>query len=71
MLDHVLSFKGETKKVQNKIVEYNLFFIAHSGSGFESYVVLNNLPQRRSVVKIIKIGASKFSLKIFVGYAGR
>ena len=24
MLDHVLSFKGEPKKVKNKIVEYNL-----------------------------------------------
>ena len=42
MLDHVLSFKGEPKKVKNKIVEYNLYLIAHNGSGFDSYVVLNN-----------------------------
>ena len=45
ILDHVLSFKGEPKKVKNKIVEYNLYLIAHSGGGFDSYVVLNNLPQ--------------------------
>ena len=44
MLDHVLSFKGEPKKVRNKLVEYNLYLIAHNGLGFDSYVVLNNLP---------------------------
>ena len=68
MLDHVLSFKGEPKKVKNKIVEYNLYLIAHNGSGFDSYVVLNNLPQWRSVVKPIKNGAGIISLKIFNGY---
>ena len=54
MLDHVLSFKGEPKKFKNKIVEYNLYLIAHNGSGFDSYVVLNNLPQWGSVVKLVK-----------------
>ena len=68
MLDHVLSFKGEPKKVKNKIVEYNLYLIAHNGSGFDSYIVLNNLPQWRSVVKLIKNGAGIISLKIFNGY---
>ena len=68
MLDHVLSFKGEPKKVKNKIVEYNLYLIAHNGSGFDSYVVLNNLPQWRSVVKPIKNGKGIVSLKIFNGY---
>ena len=67
MLDHVLSFKGEPKKVK-KIVEYNLYFIAHNGSNFDSYVVLNNLPQWGSVVKLIKNGAGIISLKIFNGY---
>ena len=42
MLDHVLLFKGEPKKVKNKIVEYNLYLIAHNGSGCDRYVVLNN-----------------------------
>ena len=68
MLDHVLSFKGEPKKVKNKIVEYNLYLIAHNGIGFDSYVNLNNLPQWRSVVKLIKNGAGIVSLKIFNGY---
>ena len=68
MLDHVLSFKGEPKKVKNKIVEYNLYLIAHNGSGFDSYVVLNNLPKWRSIVKLIKNGAGIVSLKIFNGY---
>ena len=42
MLDHVLSLKREVKKINIKIVEYNLYLIAHNGSGFDSYVVLNN-----------------------------
>ena len=68
MLDHVLSFKGEPKKVKTTIVEYNLYLIAHSRSGFDSYVVLNNLPQWRSVVKLNKNGAGIISLNIFKGY---
>ena len=68
MLDHVLSYKGEPKKVKNKIVEYNLYLIAHNGSGFDSYVVLNNLPKWRSVIKLIKNGAGIISLKKFNGY---
>ena len=68
MLDQVLSFKREPKKVKNKIVEFNIYLIAHNGSGFDRYVVLNNLPQWRSVVKLIKNGAGIVSLKIFNGY---
>ena len=68
MLDLVLSFKGEVKKINNKIVEYKLFLIAHNGSGFDRYVVLNNLPQWGSNVKLIKNGAGIISLKAFNGY---
>ena len=35
MLDHVLSSKREPKK-SKKNVEYNLYLIAHNGSGFNS-----------------------------------
>ena len=42
--------------------------IAHNGSGFDKYVVLNNLPQWRSVVKLIKNGRGILSSKIFNGY---
>ena len=69
MLDYVLKFKGKAKKVNNKIVEYNLYLLAHRGSGFDfSNVVLNNLPQWRTVVSLIKNGAGIVSLKIFNDY---
>ena len=68
MLDVVLSFKGEPKKFKNKIVENNLYLTAHKGSGFDSYVVSNNLPQGRSVVKLFINGTGIISLKIFNGY---
>ena len=42
--------------------------IAHNGSGFDSYVVISNLPQWRNVVILIKNGAGIVSLKIFNGY---
>ena len=42
--------------------------IAHNGSGFDSFIVLNNLPQWRSVVKLIKNGAVIISLKISNSY---
>ena len=42
--------------------------IAHNGSGFDSYVVLNSLPQWRSVVNLIKNGGGIVSLELFNGY---
>ena len=68
MLDNVLSFKGEPNKVRSKIVENNLFLKAHNESGFDSYVLINNLNQWRSVVKLNKNGAGIISLKIINGY---
>ena len=67
MLDCVSSFKGEVKKVKNKNVENNLYLMARIGSGF----VLNNLPQWRYVVNLIKNGAGVVSLKIFNGYVDK
>ena len=67
MLDYVLQLKGEPKRINNKVVKYNLYLIAHKGSRFDSYVVLNILPQWRTV-KLIKNGSSIVSLKIFNGY---
>ena len=68
MLDHVLEFKGEAKRVNIRIVKYTLYFIAHNGSGFDRYAVMNNLPQCRAVVSLIKNGSGIVSLKIFNGY---
>ena len=42
--------------------------IAHNGSGFDSYVGINNLLQWGSVVKLIKNGAGIISPKLFNGY---
>ena len=68
MLDLILSFKGEPKKVKAKFGDYNLYLIAHNWSGFDNYVVLNNLPQWRSVVIWIKNGAGIVSLILFNGF---
>ena len=68
MLDYVLQFKGEPKRFNKKIVKYKLYLIAHKGSGFDSYVVLNNLPQWRTVVSLIKNGSGIVSFKQFNGY---
>ena len=42
--------------------------IAHNGSEFDSYIVLKNLPQRRSIFKLFKNGAGFISFKKFNGY---
>ena len=68
MLDCVLQLNGEPRKIKNKIVKNNLYSLAHKGSSFDSYVVLINLPQWRTVVSLIKNGAGIVSLKIFNGY---
>ena len=64
MLDQILQFEGEAKKVNNKIVMFILYILVHNGFGFDSYVVLNNLPQWRTVVSLIKNGSGKLSLKL-------
>ena len=61
-------FKKEAKKVTNKNVETNLYLVAHIGSGFNSYVVINNLPQWRSVVKLFRNGPGISSPKLYNGY---
>ena len=43
MLDHDLEIKGEAKENDNQLYQHNLYFRAHNGGGFDSYVVLNNL----------------------------
>ena len=65
MLDYVLQFKGEPKK-NKKIVEYNLYLLAHKGSGFDSYVGLKNLPQAEVLLVWLKtdqaLYLSKYSM---------
>ena len=67
-LDYLLKFKGEEQKVNNKIVEYNLQLHAHNGSGFDTWIILNNLRCDKHIVgDIIKNGKGIIELKIFNG----
>ena len=40
VLDFLKKFKGEERKIKNKIVEYNLQLHAHNGSGFDTWIIL-------------------------------
>ena len=67
-LDYLFNLKVEERKVNIKIVEYNLQMHAHNGSSFDSWIILNNLPCDRHIVgNIIKNGKGIISLKIFNG----
>ena len=60
--------KEKLKELITKIVKYKLYLLAHKVSGFDSYLVLKNLPQRKTVVSLIKNGAGIVSLEKFNGY---
>ena len=66
-LDFCLKLKGEERKVKNKIVENNLQMHAHNGSGFDAWIILNNLPCDKHIVDIIKNGKRIIELKVFIG----
>ena len=44
---------------------------AHNGTGFDTWIVLNNLPCDKHIVDIIKNGKGIISLKIFNGYIAK
>ena len=67
-LNFLLKFKAEERKVKNKIVEYNWQLHAHNGSGFDLWIILNNLPCDKHIVDIIKNGKGNISLRVFKGY---
>ena len=67
-LDYLLKLKVEERKVNNKIVEYNLQMHAHNGSSFDTWMILNNLPCDRHIVgDIIKNGEGIIEMKVFNG----
>ena len=68
-LDFCLKLKGEERKVNKKKVEYNLQMHAHNGSGFDTWIILNNLPCDKHIVgDIIKNGIGIIELKVFKGF---
>ena len=66
-LDYCLKLKGDEHKVKNKIISYNLQMHAHNGSGFDTWIILNNLRCDKHNVDIIKNGKGIISLKVFNG----
>ena len=67
-LDSLLKFKGEERKVNNKIVEYNFQLHAHNGSGFDTWIILNNLPCDKHIAgDIVKNGKGIIELKVYNG----
>ena len=60
--------KRRRKKRYQRILEYNLQLHALNGSGFDTWIVLNNLPCDKRIVNIIKNGTGIKRLKVFVGY---
>ena len=66
-LDFCLKLKGKEQKVKNKVVEYNLQMHANNGSGFDTWIILNNLPCDKHIVGIIKNGIGIIELKVFNG----
>ena len=68
-LDFCLKLKGEEyKDKKGKVLEYNLQLHAHNGSGFDTWVVLNNLTCDKRIADVIKNGKGIIELKVFNGY---
>ena len=69
-LDFCSKLKVEERRtsLNNKIVEYNLQLHAHNGSGFDTWIIFNNLPCDKHIVAIIKNGKGIIELKVFNGY---
>ena len=69
VLDFCSKLKREKRKVKNKIVEYNLQLHAHNGSGFDTWIILNNHRCDKHIVgDIIENGKVIIELKVFNGY---
>ena len=68
-LDFCSKLKGDERKdSKNKILEFKLQLHAHNGSGFDTWIVLNNLPCDKRIVNNIKKGKGNIELKVFKGY---
>ena len=65
-----LKLKGEQGRtsLNNKVAEYNLQLHAHNGSGFDTRIILNNLPCDKHIVDIFKNCEGISSLRLFIGY---
>ena len=60
--------RDEYKGKKGKVLEYNLQLHAHNGSGFDTWIVLNNLSCDKIIVIIIKNGKGIIEFKVCNGY---
>ena len=68
-LDFCLKLKRDQRKIiNNKIVEYDLQLHAHDGSGFDTWIILNNLHCDKHIADIVENGKGVISLRVFIGY---
>ena len=68
-LDFCFKLKGEERKVKIKKVEYNFQLHAQNGSGFDTWIILNNLPCDKHINGNIVInGKGIIELEVFIGY---
>ena len=65
-----LKLNDDVRKVENKIVQYTLQHDAHNGSGFDTWIILKNLPCDKPIVDSIENGKCIIELKVFNGYVG-
>ena len=68
MLDYVLQFKGEAKKLIIKLLKIIYTYVLIKDQDLIVMLFMNNLPQWRTVVSLIQNGLGIVSLKIFNVY---
>ena len=62
--EFLLKFKGEERKVKNKIVEYNLQLHAHIGSRFDSWLIIQTFLVINTLLILLKM-EKEFFLRNF------
>ena len=63
----LFEIKRRREKSKKKVVEYNLQLHAHNGSGFDTWIIINNLDCDKHIVDIIKNGTGNTELKVING----
>ena len=54
-LDFLSRYEGEERKKKSKMVEYNSQLHVHNCSGFDTWIILNNLPFDKHVFILLKM----------------
>ena len=53
--------------MKGKIVEYEIQFLAHSGSAFDTFIFLRTLSKRHKIANVVRNGKVKISMKTTSG----